>query len=226
MEWFRHDSNANLDEKLQHVLLDYGLEGYGLYWYCIELIVGRISQNNLTFELKHDAQIIAKNTGSTPQKVEQMMHRFVELGLFEDNQGTITCMKVAKRLISAATSNPSIRNLIAEINKNSNLHQKCLKSHDTVTAHTNIQTNNTIKQDEFNKFWEVYPKKLNKSDAIKAWKSVNVDLQTILDALQWQKDLPDWKKESGQFVPYPASYLRGRRWEDEKPQPIKRGLVF
>jgi hypothetical protein len=80
--------------------------------------------------------------------------------------------------------------------------------------------------DDFNIFWEVYPKKLNKSDAIKAWKSVNVDLQTILDALQWQKELPDWKKENGQFVPYPASYLRGRRWEDEKPQPIKRGLVF
>ena len=79
---------------------------------------------------------------------------------------------------------------------------------------------------DFDLFWESYPKKLNKADAIKAWKSVKADLQTILDALQWQKDLPDWKKESGQFVPYPASYLRGRRWEDEKPQPIKRGLVF
>lgn len=79
---------------------------------------------------------------------------------------------------------------------------------------------------DFDLFWEAYPKKLNKADAIKAWKSVKADLQTILDALQWQKDLPDWKKECGQFVPYPASYLRGRRWEDEKPQPIKRGLVF
>lgn len=79
---------------------------------------------------------------------------------------------------------------------------------------------------DFDLFWEAYPKKLNKADAIKAWKSVKADLQAILDALQWQKDLPDWKKESGQFVPYPASYLRGRRWEDEKPQPIKRGLVF
>lgn len=79
---------------------------------------------------------------------------------------------------------------------------------------------------DFDLFWEAYPKKLNKADAVKAWKYVKADLQTILDALQWQKDLPDWKKESGQFVPYPASYLRGRRWEDEKPQPIKRGLVF
>jgi len=80
--------------------------------------------------------------------------------------------------------------------------------------------------DEFNKFWEIYPKKLNKADALKAWKSVNVDLQTILDALKWQTELPDWRKDGGQFIPYPASYLRGKRWEDERITSVKRGLVF
>ena len=118
MEWFRHDSNANLDEKLQEVLLDYGLEGYGLYWYCIELIVGKTSADNLTFEVKHDARIIARNTGSTPQKVEEMMKRFVSLGLFENGDGKITCMKVAKRLQSSATSNPKMRVLIQNIKLN------------------------------------------------------------------------------------------------------------
>ena len=83
MDWFKHDSNANLDEKLQEVLLDYGLEGYGLYWYCIELIVNKISAENITFELKHDARIIARNTGASVQRVEEMMKRFIELGLFE-----------------------------------------------------------------------------------------------------------------------------------------------
>jgi hypothetical protein len=112
MDWFRHDSNANLDEKLQEVLLDYGLEGYGLYWYCIELIVGKTNTDNITFELKHDARIIARNTGSTPQKVEEMMKRFVSLGLFENVDGKITCLKVAKRLMSSATNNPQMRNLI------------------------------------------------------------------------------------------------------------------
>ena len=90
MDWFRHDTNANLDDKLQEVLLDYGLEGYGLYWYCIELIVDRVSAENITFELRHDARVIARNVGSTPQKVQEMMTRFVELGLFENTNGTIT----------------------------------------------------------------------------------------------------------------------------------------
>ena len=77
MKWFKHETDANMDAKLQEVLLDYGLEGYGLYWYCIELIAQRVNNNNLTFELEHDTRIIARNTGSTPQKVEEMMKTFI-----------------------------------------------------------------------------------------------------------------------------------------------------
>ena len=92
MKWFKHDSDANMDAKLQEVLLDYGLEGYGLYWYCIELITSKIDKDNLTFELEHDARIIARNTGSTVQRVEEMMRRFVALGLFDQSEGNIRCM--------------------------------------------------------------------------------------------------------------------------------------
>jgi hypothetical protein len=96
MKWFKHDATANMDAKLQEVLLDYGLEGYGLYWYCLELIAGNVEPGNMTFELEHDCRIIARNTGSTVQRVQEMMGRFVELGLFENSQGTITCLKMAK----------------------------------------------------------------------------------------------------------------------------------
>ena len=93
-------------------MLDYGLEGYGLYWYCIELIAGKIDKNNITFELEHDARIIARNTGSTPQKVEEMMRYFVKEGLFEDSTGVVTCFKLAKRLTQSMTSNPEMRTII------------------------------------------------------------------------------------------------------------------
>ena len=132
MDWFKHDSNANLDEKLQEVLLDYGLEGYGLYWYCIELIVGKTNTDNITFELKHDARIIARNTGSTPQKVEEMMKRFVSLGLFENTDGKITCLKVAKRLMTSATSNPQMRTLIQNIKSNQSVEDPSCCRHDDV----------------------------------------------------------------------------------------------
>ena len=86
-----------MDAKLQEVLLDYGLEGYGLYWYCIELIAQRVTTNNLTFELEHDTRIIARNTGSTPQKVEEMMKTFIRLGLLNHDNGHVFCLTLAKR---------------------------------------------------------------------------------------------------------------------------------
>lgn len=97
MKWFKHDTDANMDAKLQEVILDYGLEGYGLYWYCIELIAQRVNGDNLTFELEHDCRIIARNTGSTPQKVEQMMKSFIKLGLLNADNGHVFCLKLASR---------------------------------------------------------------------------------------------------------------------------------
>ena len=112
MKWFKHDSDANMDSKLQEILLDYGLEGYGLYWYCLEMIVNKIDYDNLTFELEHDARIIARNTGSTPKKVVEMMKRFVELGLFQNSDGRVTCLKLLSRLDKSMTSNAKFRDAI------------------------------------------------------------------------------------------------------------------
>lgn len=225
MEWFRHDSNANLDEKLQEVLLDYGLEGYGLYWYCIELIVGKTSADNITFELKHDARIIARNTGASVKRVEEMMKRFVSVGLFENRDGKITCLKVAKRLMSSATSNHKMRSMIQDIRK----------SHDGVMTESNfvMQEEKRIEENridlkpfeqkvnnlenEFNQFWMHYPKKKSKATALKAWKVKKPRLDDVMFALSWQKESNDWNKSNGQFIPYPATYINAEGWKDEQP---------
>lgn len=97
MKWFKHQSDANMNAKLQELLLDYGLEGYGLYWYCLELIATNVAGEKLTFELEHDARVIARNTGSSVQRVQEMMNRLIELNLFEESGGNIFCLKLAKR---------------------------------------------------------------------------------------------------------------------------------
>jgi hypothetical protein len=229
MDWFRHDSNANLDEKLQEVLLDYGLEGYGLYWYCIELIVGKTNTDNITFELKHDARIIARNTGSTPQKVEEMMKRFVSLGLFENVDGKITCLKVAKRLMSSATSNPQMRNLIQNIKIS---HDSVMTASDKISSDKTrldkirldknkpsraVALVNEYVDDGFNQFWEAYPKKVGRDAALKAWEKVKPPIDDVIYALAWQKQTEQWSKNNGQYIPNPSTYLNQGRWKDEAP---------
>lgn len=132
MKWFKHDTDANLDGKLQNVLLDYGLEGYGLYWYCIELIAGKVDKDNIKFELEHDARIIARNTGSTQQKVEEMMRSFIKLGLFENIDGRVTCLKLAARLDKSMTSNSEMRKLIDSLKNHDPVMTPSEDSHDKV----------------------------------------------------------------------------------------------
>lgn len=68
---------------------------------------------------------------------------------------------------------------------------------------------------DFETFWTAYPKKVNKLDAVKAWKTVDAPIDVIINALDAQKKTPQWTKDDGQFIPYPATWLRGRRWENE-----------
>lgn len=75
-------------------------------------------------------------------------------------------------------------------------------------------------QKSFDEFYSLYPKKRNKQEAFKAWKRLAPDEALIAEikaALEWQKASDDWKKDAGQFIPYPASWLNGHRWEDEQP---------
>lgn len=118
MKWFKHDSDASIDSKLQSLLLDYGATGYGLYWYCIELIAQGVNENNITFELEHDARIIARNLNLSHQECKDMMKYMIDLGLFSLNNEKLVCYALAKRLDQSMTSSPKMRNIISQIKEN------------------------------------------------------------------------------------------------------------
>ena len=70
----------------------------------------------------------------------------------------------------------------------------------------------------FQKFWSVYPKKRNRADALKAFRSViksGVSLDALLSAVEAQRKTPQWTKDGGQYIPYPATWLNRGAWEDE-----------
>jgi len=97
MKWFKHDSNAYSDAKLQKLKIKYGMQGFGLYWFILELIAANIDKHNITFELEHDAEIIAANTGLDANLVQQMLSYMVELDLFDFINEKIICTKMASR---------------------------------------------------------------------------------------------------------------------------------
>ena len=71
---------------------------------------------------------------------------------------------------------------------------------------------------DFDLFWECYPRRKAKLDAIKAWKQtadIRPPIEQILAALDTQAQSNEWCKDGGAWIPYPATWLRRGQWDDE-----------
>lgn len=80
-----------------------------------------------------------------------------------------------------------------------------------------VSTPNANEQ-RFNQFWEAYPRKVAKKEAKKAWDKIKPNetlFETIMQGIEDQKRGADWKKNNGQFIPHPATWLNQGRYEDE-----------
>ena len=72
--------------------------------------------------------------------------------------------------------------------------------------------------DSFEGFWAVYPRKINKKNASKAWEKLDADEQ--LAARQDVEKRNRMKAWSGdpRLIPHAATYLNAARWEDDWQQ--------
>lgn len=76
--------------------------------------------------------------------------------------------------------------------------------------------------DGFDEFWSAYPRKTAKPAALKAFCKLAPSaelLDDLLQAIARQKSWPAWCKDEGQFIPHPATWINGRRWEDQAQAP-------
>jgi hypothetical protein len=73
--------------------------------------------------------------------------------------------------------------------------------------------------DKFFEFWEAYPRsnrKVNKTGCMKLWQSQKLEQigDKIINHVKIMADT-DWKKDNGQWIPMPATYLRQERFNIE-----------
>jgi hypothetical protein len=77
---------------------------------------------------------------------------------------------------------------------------------------------------QFSRFWAMYPNRVGKKDARKAWAELSPGpamVDRICEALDWQ--VIQWRQQGDWYTPpYPASYLRAERFDDERPRAMKK----
>lgn len=184
------------------------------------------------------AQVVRHQVGT----VEKALKTLHELGLIEilDN-GTIYMLDIQNFIGESSTEADRKRSYRAKIEKDvkklGQMSEECPdKSPPEIEKEIEIDINNNIYgQDEldreehqeeekplweqqFEKFYKSYPKKVKKQNVSKWFKKNKPSIElfsSIMHSLEQFKKSEDWLKDGGQYIPYPSTWLNQKRWEDE-----------
>ena len=88
-----------------------------------------------------------------------------------------------------------------------------------------MQQRRAAEDQDFSAFWAIYPRKVGKGTAEKAWAKIKPDqdlIVKIIAAVNEQRTQEQWTKDGGQFIPHPATWLNRKGWMDE----AKAGIDF
>lgn len=84
-----------------------------------------------------------------------------------------------------------------------------------------LDTKKRASAERFDRFWKAYPKKVGKGAAEKAFAKYKPDdalVEQMIRAVEAAKRTEQWRKDGGQYIPNPATWLNQKRWEDEPPE--------
>ncbi len=82
----------------------------------------------------------------------------------------------------------------------------------------NESESKSAREDAFDTFWAAYPRKVGKGAARKAFAKLPADVFPLLvPAVEAQKQCAQWRKNGGEYIPNPATWLNQERWEDKLP---------
>lgn len=78
--------------------------------------------------------------------------------------------------------------------------------------------------ERFIQFWNIYPRKVGKIDALKAWKRANINsliFEKILGTIPKLKKSDQWTRGNGRYIPNPATWINRGGWDEELPEAQK-----
>ena len=218
MKWFKHETDARNSLKLRKVRRKYGADGYAIYWFCLEAIAYEVDKDNLTFDLKEDAETIAFELSIQEKRVEEIMRYLVKAELFESSQGVVTCLKLAERLDKSMTNSPKMRTWLDTKSVMTSPDQVMTDADQVKTCAELEVDKNRIEESNkhtsvsrFIEFWDLYAKKKDTAKCKSKFEKLsNTDVDKIFEVLPlYIESTPDVK-----FRKHPSTWLNNKCWLD------------
>lgn len=189
--------------------------------------VETVGHLRFTSLVPYDAEMLSAITDTDIDIVRSATKLFCELGMMQIfDDGTIFMTEVPNITGKECESAERVRKYRLKQQE-----QKMLLRNESVTLCNDKSNDNKeiyIEKDKnknkyiyidlFEQFWEHYPKKKDKGNAEKWFKKNKPDKELVdlmIKQIERLKDTNDWKKQDGQFIPYPTTWLNAKGWEDE-----------
>lgn len=209
--YFSHDSNAQQDPKIIRLIMEMKMSGYGIFWSIVEHL-----RNDSDYKLNlKDCHAIAFQSHCDVKDVERVINEF---GLFDvDEHGDFWSKSLMERMEALNIKRDKARTS-ANIRWNN---ANAIRTHSEGNASKVKESKvNTVNKRclGFEEFWNKYPRKVAKPQALKAFLKISPStelLQLILAGVENQLKTEQWSKDDGKFIPHPATWLNNRQWEDE-----------
>lgn len=205
MKWFKHLSDARTNLKLIQVVMKHGIEGYGLWWMCVELVAQQGEKNRIKKE-KCWKMTLARDSMMSEERLMTLLQAFGEYRLLD---------KIGLEMGDLYI--PSLKEYGDEYSekvRRESRHQRDKVVLDKIRIDKNRLDKNIL---YFDRFWTAYPRKIAKKDSLKSWCRIqNLDdslMEKIMSGLERQKLSNQWR--DAQYIPHPATWINQERWTDE-----------
>lgn len=77
--------------------------------------------------------------------------------------------------------------------------------------------------EEFEKFWKAYPRKVCRKDAFNAFRKITPsDRAVAIEAIEKHKAMWEAEGRDKAFIPHASTWLNGERWHDEIEMPHEK----
>jgi hypothetical protein len=185
-------------------------------------------------------ETLAKMVNSSPRSVQRDIQDLIELGelVVEFRSAPTYGPYKANRYFVQL---PGVTDGVSEVTKTASevtdSDSGVTESASEVTAVGVLTLNRTLKEtltkevdESFETFWNLYPKKVAKADALKAWKQV-LKKKTADEMIGLTKAYSESKLPDMTYIPYPASWLNKGLYEaveivDNTPTEFKTGVFY
>ena len=194
------------------------VEGDEIYLTKLEDMVGSETQNASIQRNRRNQKVLSESKSDNVttmssecyDNVEKMSSQSIE---YRDKSIEYRDKSIYNN-ISCSNSEPNNCHLFGKIEQDESLVVQT--ADDRIVKSSCPSMTPALSDQMFERFWQAYPRKVSKSAAQKAFTKLKVT-QTLLDKMLVQieraKQTKQW--QDPQYIPHPATWLNGRRWEDE-----------